>query len=113
MGIDIFPLDFIAPNKDDDDFQCEIIKIVNDGARYGRELNNLGEKPTEEMLSVYEKNIQNVEQLCAVTIDRSKDIVQQMNVLVDQLCSLYTEEEADDSDDYDDDAQEEADMAED
>ena len=30
VGIDIFPLDFIAPNEDDDDFQCEIIKIVND-----------------------------------------------------------------------------------
>lgn len=94
VGIDIFPLDFIAPNKEDDDFQCEIIKIVNNVANYGRELNSMNEEPTEEILAAYEENIQNVEQLCAVSIDRNKDIVQQMNILVDQLCSLYTEEEA-------------------
>ena len=35
-GIDIFPLDFIAPNREDDDFQCELISIVNSVAKFIR-----------------------------------------------------------------------------
>ena len=94
VGLDIFPLDFIAPTKEDDDFQCELIKIVNDVAQFGREVNAMDTEATKEILDIFEEHIQKVEQLCGINIDRNKDIVQQMNVLIDRLSSLYTEEES-------------------
>ena len=46
-----------------------------------------------EDLEKLNSNLLSIEQLCGVRIDREKDIIQQLNILVDQLCSLYTEDE--------------------
>jgi len=93
-GIDIFPLDFIAPNKEEDDFQCEIIDIVNSVAKYIRKIQESNIEITEDIAKEIEQHIEQVEQLCGVCIDRNNDIVQQLNILVDRLCSLYSENEA-------------------
>ena len=60
VGLDIFPLDFIAPTKEDDDFQCELIKIVNDVAQFGREVNAMDTEATKEILDIFEEHIQKV-----------------------------------------------------
>lgn len=93
-GIDIFPLDFIAPNKEDDDFQCELISIVNSVAKFIRTLQENEESINEENLQELNLRINQIEELCGVEIDRDKDLAQQLNVLVDRLCGLYTEEES-------------------
>ena len=93
-GIDIFPLDFIAPNREDDDFQCELISIVNSVAKFIRTLQENEESINEENLQELNLKINQIEELCGVEIDRDKDLAQQLNVLVDRLCGLYTEEEA-------------------
>ena len=93
-GIDIFPLDFIAPNKEEDDFQCEIIDIVNSVAKYIRKIQESNIEITEDIAKAIEQHIEQVEQLCGICIDRNNDIVQQLNILVDRLCSLYSENES-------------------
>lgn len=93
-GIDIFPLDFIAPDKEDDDFQCEIISIVNSVAKFVRELEETQAELSEENINELAVRISQIEELCGVTIDREKNLVQQLNVLVDRLCGLYREDEA-------------------
>ena len=69
-GIDIFPLDFIAPDKEDDDFQCEIISIVNSVAKFVRELEETQAELSEENINELALRISQIEKLCGVTIDR-------------------------------------------
>lgn len=93
-GIDIFPLDFIAPDKSDDDFQCEMINIVNSVAKFVRNLQKNAELISEENIQELNLKVDQIEQLCGVKIDRDKDLAQQLNILVDRLCGLYTEAES-------------------
>ena len=95
VGIDIFPLDFIAPDKADDDFQCELINIVNSVAKFARALQENMDSISEENIQELDLRINQVEELCRVKIDRDRDLAQQLNILVDRLCGLYTEDEAD------------------
>lgn len=92
-GIDIFPLDFIAPNREDDDFQCELISIVNSVAKFIRTLQENEESINEETFRNLISKLIRLRNY-GVEIDRDKDLAQQLNVLVDRLCGLYTEEEA-------------------
>ena len=73
-GIDIFPLDFIAPNREDDDFQCELISIVNSVAKFIRTLQENEESINEENLQELNLKINQIEELCGVEIDRDKDL---------------------------------------
>lgn len=41
-----------------------------------------------------ESYVKQIEQLCAVTFDKNKDIQQQIRMLIDRLCSLYKERES-------------------
>lgn len=93
-GLDIFPLDFIAPDKSDDDFQCEVIGIVSSVATFIRQLQNNKVELDEENISEFNLRISQIEQMCGITIDRNKNLAQQMNVLMDRLCGLYREDEA-------------------
>lgn len=93
-GIDIFPLDFIAPDEEDDEYQREVIAIVNTIAKDIRMLENDEEYDIEEKKKEIDDNINQIEQMCKVNIDRDKNIVQQLNILIDRLCGLYTEDEA-------------------
>lgn len=95
VGIDIFPLDFIAPDKADDDFQCELINIVNSVAKFARALQENMDSISGENIQELDLRINQVEELCGVKIDRDRDLAQQLNILVDRLCGLYTEDEAD------------------
>ena len=82
-------MDFIAPNREDDDFQCELISIVNSVAKFIRTFQENEESINEENLQELNLRINQIEELCGVEIDRDKDLAQQLNVLVDRLCGLY------------------------
>lgn len=85
-GIDIFPLDFIAPDPDDDAFMNEVIHIVNSVAKLVSVVETISPEIEEQLCRI--------EELCAVSLKRDATLFQQLNVLMDNLCSLYTEDEA-------------------
>ena len=93
-GIDIFPLDFIAPDEDDDKYQREVIDIVNTLAKTIRGMQEDESLMTEEAIADVKEDVKHIEKLCNITIDEDADLVQQLNILVDRLCGLYTEDES-------------------
>ena len=93
-GIDIFPLDFIAPDEDDDKYQREVIAIVNTLAKTIRAMQEDESLMTEEAIADVKEDVKHIEKLCNITIDEDADLVQQLNILVDRLCGLYTEDES-------------------
>ena len=93
-GIDIFPLDFIAPDEDDDKYQREVIAIVNTLAKTIRGMQEDESLMTEEAIADVKEDVKHIEKLCNITIDEDADLVQQLNILVDRLCGLYTEDES-------------------
>lgn len=95
-GIDIFPLDYIAADEEDDKFQCDLIDIVWTVEKLARNIENkCNEINLEKAPAELEFRLRQVEELCGVTIDRNKSIAQQLLRLVDKLSGLYTENEAD------------------
>lgn len=94
-GIDIFPLDYIAPQKEEAEFQRTIIAIVNSVKFLVREMENSKDDQFKtEKNEEIDRYIKEIEQLCGVNIDKDKKLAQQLNILMDRLCSLYTEDEA-------------------
>ena len=93
-GIDIFPLDFIAPDEDDDKYQREVIAIVNTLEKTIRGMQEDESLMTEEAIADVKEDVKHIEKLCNITIDEDADLVQQLNILVDRLCGLYTEDES-------------------
>lgn len=93
-GIDIFPLDFIAPDEEDDKYQREVIAIVNTLAKTIRGMQEDESLMTEEAIADVKEDVKHIEKLCNITIDEDADLVQQLNILVDRLCGLYTEDES-------------------
>ena len=93
-GLDIFPLDFIAPDKSDDDFQCEVIGTISFVSEFIRQVQNNKMELDEENIAELNLRIDQIEKMCGVTIHRDKDLAQQMNILMDRLSALYREDEA-------------------
>jgi phosphorylcholine metabolism protein LicD len=85
-GLDVFPLDFIAPNEQDDQMQIQLLDIV---ATFS---NSIDEKVVEWGAAT--EYIQQIEQMCGCTFDKTKPLQQQLLILIDRLSGLYTEEEA-------------------
>ncbi len=84
VGVDIFPLDFIPRNKQDDDLRQELYRYVLSVKRIAAG----GGTDLDQYLA-------QTEELCGVKIDRSKPIVRQLIILMDRLSSLYHREESD------------------
>lgn len=94
-GLDIFPLDYIAMKQEDADFQEEVISIVIRVSIFiKKHKDKLKEEGNLEIKKELESYVKQIEQLCAVTFDRNKDIQQQIRMLIDRLCSLYKERES-------------------
>lgn len=85
-GVDIFPLDYLAPNSEEEEFRKRIVKIVTEAYSAIADENNL----TEENL----QQISQVEEVCGVRIERNCPIKQQLCILTDNLFALYGKEEA-------------------
>lgn len=86
VGIDIYPIDYIASNKEENDMQCNIIKLVEltiqQFSRYD---------DTEEQKI---KTIHLIENMCGVKFDSNRSYIIQLRELEERLCMLYKEEEA-------------------
>ncbi len=85
VGVDIFPLDYIPRDKNEEDVLYLILQHCF-GVVWKVKLGN-----TEGL----EQNLQEIEYMCNVRIDREKNLVRQMLLLMDQLAGLYRSEEAD------------------
>lgn len=85
VGIDIFPLDYVADDPELDEAQKEIIQFVSNVRVTVDDENKY--TPGMEML------IQSVEEICNVNINREKPIKQSLFMLVDRLSSMYTEKD--------------------
>ncbi len=86
VGIDITILDYLSPNKEEENFRKQIIEIVN-----GVALNITDEnQDTPEMQGV----VAQVESMCGITLDRNSSMRLQLFALADNLYSLYGEDEA-------------------
>ncbi len=90
LGIDIFPLDFVAPNDTERELQCNLIHIVNaaewcmDAAARNEEVDY------EELGNV----IRQIQELCGVKFNSDSPLRKQLCKLKESLCAMYSEEEA-------------------
>lgn len=89
VGIDIDVLDYKSEKEEEDKMQLELVDIVLKAAQMQAQ-NQEGICTAEEL----EELLQKIEQMTCVTLDRSKSVSQQLRILADQLCMLYTREEA-------------------
>lgn len=88
-GIDIFPLDYLAPTEEEDADVCKLVNIVGvTAASYDNSENS--EDSEEEKMAT----IKAIEEMCGVKFDYSKDIVNQLLRLQERLSMMYSEEEA-------------------
>jgi len=87
-GIDIFPLDYLASDPEEEEFRKQLASIVN-GVATG--INN--ENQNYEHVR---KAVAQVEELCGVKFDYSRSLKPQLYILLDQLFSLYPSNEATD-----------------
>lgn len=78
-GIDIFALDYVAPNELDDECQCEQLMAISTLAQC---IGDLDDKEKEGYIA-------QVESLCNTRIDRNKSLKQQLYLLAEQVCSMY------------------------
>lgn len=85
-GIDIFPLDYIAPDEEAENFRKEIGKIVS------TVINDINEGNQSQEIILQE--ILQIEELTNVKFDRNRPIKRQLGALLDNIFSLYTAEEA-------------------
>lgn len=86
-GIDIFPMDYISRNDEEDSLQAQLVSIVSSFAdAYKDDDIEWGEGTTY---------VEQIEQMCGVNFDKTKPIQQQLSILLDRLNSLYTYEDAD------------------
>lgn len=88
-GLDIFPLDTLAPTPGEDHTICELLKVLVYSAQ-------VYEKHPDEA----EELIPEIEVLCGVRIDQNGNIKNQLMHLADQICQLYNHTEYSDISHY-------------
>lgn len=81
-GIDVFPLDYLLPDKEEESERGHLISVVSAVSNRVNDDN----QNTEEM----QKLVEDVESMCAVKFDRSRSLRWQLKQLLDKLFMLYT-----------------------
>jgi phosphorylcholine metabolism protein LicD len=85
-GLDIFPLDYISANEEENATQMQLMDLVAAFAyAYEPDAVDWGAS------AIY---LEQIEQLCGTKFDRTKPIRQQLLILLDRLCGLYGPEDA-------------------
>lgn len=85
IGIDVFPLDYIAQDEEEEKTRCEMVKIVYDIAK------NMTKDTPKDVVKIC---IEQVESLTGFKIDPKGHIRNQMLHIVDKLYTLYSEHES-------------------
>lgn len=86
VGIDIYVLDYLPRDAEDAQLQLDICTAVYDFAHRYPEYEKRGEA---------EAYLQEVEEMCAVKLERNQFIRKQLWQLYDGLCAMYSEAESD------------------
>ena len=89
IGLDIFPLDYISDNKEDDELQSNVIVMISSIMNVIKSIQDNNVQLDEENLTQINMQLSQVENICGVTINREDDIVQQLNILIDRMCGIY------------------------
>ena len=84
IGIDIFPSDYISPDADLVNFQLEACRVLNFTVQ------NIDLFMKEKCL---EQQLQHIESVCQVTLDRNRYLPTQLLLLLDQIAQLANPEE--------------------
>lgn len=85
-AIDVFVLDYVAPDPEDEEFR---IKLAGIAITVALAMDDENRSPEE-----IETMVQQVEDLLQVSINREEPLQEQMFVLIEHLFSLYTAQEA-------------------
>lgn len=80
VGIDIFPLDKLPVDKEDESLQCNLLRILLKATYSGDE--------TEETLQM-------IEDFCGVNIDRARNIQRQLLRVIDGVLQMFEEDGGD------------------
>lgn len=94
-GLDVFPLDYISSNEEEDQLQCELIRIVCSVRALVLDVKNKGDEATQSEIEEANMRIKQVEELCGIEISKDKNIEQQLLILAERLFGLYSENDAD------------------
>lgn len=86
-GVDIFPLDYMAPTKEEQEAQKTLIRAILDFEPILAD-KDLDQEKLDQVLS-------QLEQLCDVKFDRQGELVKQMYEAAEGVCALYGSEQAD------------------
>lgn len=85
-GLDIFPLDYVAPIEDEDKIQCSMISIVE---AFSANIRNNTATPEE-----IEQTTKDIEQMCGVKFNNLEPLATQLLKLGERLSMMYTDEES-------------------
>ena len=87
IGLDIFPLDYVAPTQEEDEIQCQILKV----------LDIFGQMVNEENRHIPEvqQNLRMLEQQYNVVFDDNRYIKEQVLGLSERFRMLYTDVDSD------------------
>lgn len=85
-GIDIFPLDYVAPTEEEEELRDQMTQVVQN-AICALDDETMDEREIQEFLLV-------VEEICAVKLDRKRPIKLQLYILLEKLYSLFQAEES-------------------
>ncbi len=83
-GIDVFPLDYVAPDAEDERTRLYMVSVVGEAATCITDENQNNAK--------VQKRIDYIEELCAVKLDRKGSLRKQVNKLLEKLFMIYTPE---------------------
>ena len=83
VGLDIFPLDFVAPTEEENIRQMELLELVASLAN-SLSAETVGDIKTEPCIAKIERE-------CHASIDRKKPLKQQLYILMDSICATYKE----------------------
>ncbi len=90
VGIDIDILDYKSRDPKQDDLQLKLTWIVLEAAAAAKKY-EAGKMTFEELRTFLDQ----VEELCNIKLDYGKSLKQQLNILGDQLCMIFSDEDAD------------------
>lgn len=85
-GLDIFPLDYVAPTEEEDKLQRSMISIVE---AFSANIRNNTATPEE-----IEQTTKDIEQMCGVKFNNLEPLATQLLKLGERLSMMYTNEES-------------------
>lgn len=83
VGIDIFSMDFVAPNAEEEKKQMQMIRLID-----------LAIASADAGADMLDKQLCQLEGLCSVKIQRKGNVKQQLYFLMEKVFALYGESEA-------------------